>query len=76
MKPLAANASMTTNTRASMSGAMSATMNMSSESSSTSMVSMPTNGGLMNSTGVAAEMVAHFGPAAALVDTAAVAFAL
>jgi hypothetical protein len=40
------------------------------------MASMPTRSGLMNSTGVAAQMVAHFGPAAALVGAAALAFAL
>jgi hypothetical protein len=69
MEPLAANVSMTASTRASMGGTMSATMAMSSPAS---MASMPTSSGLMNSTGMAAQMAAHFGPAAA----AALAFAL
>jgi hypothetical protein len=62
MEPLAANVSMTAGTRASMGGTMSATMAMSSPAS---MASMPTSNGLMNSTGMAAQMAAHFGPVAA-----------
>jgi hypothetical protein len=78
MKPLAANASMSTKTTATTSRTMSATMTMSlsGESSSTSMTRMPTSSGPMNSTGMAAQMAAHFAPAAALVGAAALAFAL
>jgi hypothetical protein len=67
VEPLAANASMNANTT-SMSGTM--TMTMSGGSSSTSMTGMAT------STGMAAQMAAHFGPTAALVGAAALAFAL